>query len=130
MKWHKELFSDTKLDIAGKLRDYLVKVGTYTAPDWQDLGKLLRDFFDWYNKNKATMNPVELAARAHFKFEKIHPFGDGNGRIGRLITVNILKKNRYPLLIIEYKKRIHAFSNCHWVKNVMTRKKLLIKTKI
>jgi len=51
------------------------------------------------------MNPVELASRAHYKFEKIHPFGDGNGRIGRLIIAHVLKKNRFPLFIIEYKKR-------------------------
>ncbi|MBS3114618.1 Fic family protein [Candidatus Woesearchaeota archaeon] len=103
--WHKEVFADTKQDIAGKYRDYLVRVGGYIAPDWQEINNLIKDFFEWYNKNKAKLNPVELAARAHFKFEKIHPFGDGNGRIGRLIIAHVLRKNRYPLLIIEYKKR-------------------------
>ena len=105
LEWHKEIFFDTKPDIAGKLRDYLVKVGDYTAPDWQDLTKLLGQFFQWYGKSQKIMNPVELAARAHYKFEKIHPFGDGNGRIGRLIIAYILKKNNYPMLVIEYKKR-------------------------
>ncbi len=103
--WHKEIFSGTKADIAGKMRDYLVKVGGYTAPDWQDLTKLLAKFFRWYGKSQKIMNPVEFAARAHYKFEKLHPFGDGNGRIGRLIIAGILRKNNYPLLIIEYKKR-------------------------
>ena len=51
------------------------------------------------------MNPVELAGRTHFKFESIHPFGDGNGRIGRLIINHILWHSGYPMLIIEYKKR-------------------------
>ncbi len=105
LEWHKEIFFDTKLDIAGKLRDYLVRVGNYTAPDWQDLTKLLGQFFQWHGKSRKIMNPVELAARAHYKFEKIHPFGDGNGRIGRLIIAYILRKNSYPMLIIEYKKR-------------------------
>jgi len=105
LKWHKDLFQETKSDIAGKIRDYLVRVGSYLAPDWQDLDKLIREFFFWYNKNKKVMNPVELAARAHYKFEKIHPFGDGNGRVGRLIIAHILMKSNCPLLIVEYKKR-------------------------
>lgn len=105
LQWHREIFKDTKQDIAGKLRSYLVRVGNHVAPDWQDLGKLMREFFEWHNENKKTMNPVELAARAHYKFEKIHPFGDGNGRIGRLIIAYVLRRNKYPLLIIEHKKR-------------------------
>ncbi len=37
LQWHKELFSETKPDIAGNLRDYLVKDGTYKAPYWQNI---------------------------------------------------------------------------------------------
>ncbi len=103
LRWHKEIFSETKLDIAGKYRDYLVRVGNYIAPDWQDLNKLMNEIVIFMNKTK--INPVELAARAHYRFERIHPFGDGNGRIGRLIMNSILWHNGYPMLIIEYKKR-------------------------
>lgn len=105
LQWHKEIFFETKSDIAGKFRDYLVRVGDYRAPDWQDVNKLINEFFSWYKKSKKIMEPVELSARAHYKFEKIHPFGDGNGRVGRLIIVHMLRKNDYPLLIIEHKKR-------------------------
>ena len=94
LRWHKEIFSDTKQDIAGRFRDYLVRVGDYKAPDWQDINKLVKEFFEWLNKNKKALHTVEFAARAHYKFEKIHPFGDGNGRIGRLIIAYILRKNR------------------------------------
>ena len=113
LRWHKEIFSDTKQDIAGRFRDYIVRVGDYRAPDWQDVNKLMKEFFEWLNKNKKAVHAVELVARAHYKFEKIHPFGDGNGRIGRLIIAYILRKSDYPLLIIEYKKRksyYHALS--------------------
>ncbi len=104
LEWHKNIFGETKRDIAGKFRDYLVRIGPYLAPDWQDVENLMKDFVEFINKNKK-INPVELSARAHYRFEKIHPFGDGNGRIGRLISNKILWDNKYPMLIIEYKKR-------------------------
>ncbi len=109
LKWHKELFFETKEDIAGKYRDYLVRVGGYRAPDWQDVKKLMKEMIKWYKKNKKK-NPVELSAVMHYKFEKIHPFGDGNGRVGRLISNFILNKGNYPMLVIEYKKRKTYYS--------------------
>jgi len=106
LKWHKNLFGETKPDIAGKFRDYLVRVADYLAPDWQDVRLLMKKLIKFYEENKnKNMNPVELAARTHYQFEKIHPFGDGNGRIGRLIMNYILWHQDYPMLIIEYKKR-------------------------
>ena len=104
LEWHEKIFGATKSDIAGKFRDYLVRVGTYLAPDWQEVTKMMKELVDFIKKNKK-INPVELSARAHYKFEKIHPFGDGNGRIGRLLMNQILWHNDYPMLIIEYKKR-------------------------
>lgn len=104
LKWHRDIFGETKSDIAGKFRTYLVRIGSYLSPDWQDIEKLMRDLIRLIYQNKK-MNPVELAGRVHYRFEKIHPFGDGNGRIGRLLMNYILWHNNYPMLIIEYKKR-------------------------
>jgi Fic family protein len=104
LQWHQDVFGETKPDIAGKFRDYLVRVGPYLAPDWQDVENLMKSLIIFIDKNKK-MNPAELAGRAHYKFERIHPFGDGNGRIGRLLMNYILWINKYPMLIIEYKKR-------------------------
>lgn len=103
LKWHAGLFKDTKPDIAGVFRNYGVSVGTYLAPEWWKVPKLMREMINFSVKN--VFNPVELAARVHYRFEKIHPFGDGNGRVGRLIMNYILWKSDYPMLIIEYKKR-------------------------
>jgi Fic family protein len=103
--WHKAIFGDSKQDIAGEYRTYFVRVGDYLAPDWQDVKKLMNGLVDFVNSNEGKMNAVELAARAHYKFEKTHPFGDGNGRIGRLLMNQILWHEGYPMLIIEYKKR-------------------------
>lgn len=104
LKWHLEIFGETKKDIAGKYRDYFVRVGSYLAPDWQEVEKLMKGFIKFVKDNQK-MNAVELSGRVHYKFEKIHPFGDGNGRIGRLIMNYILWHAGYPMIIIEYKKR-------------------------
>ena len=109
LKWHKEIFGETKPDIAGKYRTYLVRVGNYIAPDWKEVIPRMNLLIEFINKSK--LNPVELSARAHYKFETIHPFGDGNGRIGRLLINYILWHSGYPMLIIEYKKRASYYKS-------------------
>src|SRR3989338_534547 len=110
LDWHKMLFSQTKPDIAGILRNYGVRVGDYKAPDWQDVDQLMKDLLVWYEKKHTLMHPIEFAGRAHYIFEKIHPFGDGNGRLGRLLIAFILYQNGFPLIIIEYKNRKSYYS--------------------
>ncbi|DAC71891.1 MAG TPA: hypothetical protein DSN98_07990 [Thermoplasmata archaeon] len=105
--WHKQLFQDTKPDTAGKIRQHPVGIsGSKFLPPYPiELDFLLRDFFDWYHKNKKTLHPVQLAGLAHLKFVTIHPFGDGNGRLSRLLMNSVLHKNGYPMLIIPYSQR-------------------------
>jgi Fic family protein len=105
--WHKQLFQDTKPDTAGKIRQHPVGIsGSKFLPQYpRELDFLLRDFFDWYHENKKTLHPVRLAGLAHLKFVTIHPFGDGNGRLSRLLMNYVLHKNGYPMLIIPYSQR-------------------------
>jgi Fic family protein len=109
LDWHKDLFHETKSDIAGKIRKYKVGISgsKYTPPLPVEIYPMLIDFFKWYNKNKnkEKLHPVELAALVHLKFVTIHPFGDGNGRISRLMMNFVLNKNGYPMFNIPYEGR-------------------------
>jgi Fic family protein len=66
---------------------------------------LLRQLIRWYNENRARYPTLILAAVVHNRFEGIHPFLDGNGRIGRLLIVNILIKHGLPPINIELMNR-------------------------
>ncbi len=59
----------------------------------------------WYESNKDSMHPLVLSALFHQKFERIHPFSDGNGRTGRMLAIYILMSHSYPPLIIQKKNR-------------------------
>lgn len=103
-EWHWKLFNKTKPDIAGKLRTYQVGIGDskFMPPAPVEVYPMLTEFFQWYNKNKNKLHPIELAALSHLKFVTIHPFGDGNGRVSRLIMNFILNRKKYPMLDIQY----------------------------
>ena len=105
--WHKNLFKDTKEDVAGRIRTHQVIISRskFIPPMPAELDFLLKEFFDWYNQNKNNLNPVELAALAHLKFVTIHPFSDGNGRISRLMMNFVLNKHGFPMLDIPYTNR-------------------------
>lgn len=104
IEWHWKLFNKTKVDMAGKIRKYQVAIrgSKFMPPSPIEVYPMLAEFFHWYNKNKNKLHPVELAAITHLKFVTIHPFGDGNGRISRLIMNFILNRKKYPMLDIPY----------------------------
>ncbi len=107
LHWHWELFHQTKPDIAGQIRKYQVTIGgsKFVPPSPVEVFPMLTEFFQWYNKNKNKLHPAELAAIAHLKFVSIHPFGDGNGRVSRLIMNFILSRKDYPMMDIPYTGR-------------------------
>ena len=67
--------------------------------------KLIKDMVSWYNKNKKKYPPIVLAVVVHNQFETIHPFADGNGRVGRLLLNNILIRHNKPPVNIELENR-------------------------
>lgn len=105
--WHRKLFIVTKPDIAEKIRTHGVAISgsRFVPPSPVEINPMIREFFSWYDKNKDRMHPVELSAMVHLKFVTIHPFGDGNGRISRLMMNFVLNRYSYPLLDIAYEDR-------------------------
>lgn len=83
----------------------------YASPEETPI--LMGELIDWYRdeEKKAELHPVALAALLHYKFVRIHPFDDGNGRIARLLMNYILLKHRLPPIIIKSSdKRNYLFA--------------------
>ena len=87
------------------LRKEKVVVGNMDVLAWQEISKELDKLLVWYKEATQKMYPPELAFLFYYKFERIHPFKDGNGRTGRLIMNKILKENRYHPIIVWNKRR-------------------------
>ncbi|NYZ75068.1 Fic family protein [Candidatus Micrarchaeota archaeon] len=107
LEWHHKLFSETKPDLAGKVRQHQVAIAgsRFMPPSPAEVPPLLGEFFKWYARSKDKTHPVELAALAHLKFVTIHPFADGNGRVSRLLMNFVLYRNGFPMLNIPYEGR-------------------------
>lgn len=60
----------------------------------------LEDIISWYYQNKIIN--LDIISEFHFRFEMIHPFQDGNGRIGRFLMLKQLLENDLPLFIISW----------------------------
>ncbi len=66
------------------------------TPPVSELARLLEDLLAY--ANQSNLDPISQAAVAHGQFEIIHPFADGNGRIGRVLVAWILTR-RLALLV-------------------------------
>jgi len=107
LKWHKTIFGETKPQFAGRIRDFEVRIGRskHIPPPPLEVRPMLIELLRWVQRRARVVHPVERAAKFHFRFESIHPFGDGNGRIGRLAMNMLLHEGGYPMLNIRYGKR-------------------------
>jgi Fic family protein len=73
---------------------------------------LMQDLIEWYREKKASSdtNSILLAAEFHYRFIRIHPFDDGNGRIARILMNFILMQYGYPPVIIKTEDKGNYFS--------------------
>lgn len=109
IKLHKLLVAGLNINIGYKKVDIIVN-NKPTTPAGQvrtEMSKLLT----WFKKaKKQKRHPLALAANFHQRFELIHPFEDGNGRVGRLIFNFILLRNGYPPILFLYQNRLRYFN--------------------
>lgn len=79
----------------------LINIINTSAPE--DVEKDLDELLEWYHNLKNIK--LEDIIDFHFRFERIHPFGDGNGRVGRMIMFKeCLKNNIMPFIVLDNDK--------------------------
>lgn len=104
---------------------------SYVPPPYERVPGLLRDLFEFMARDEG-ISPLVQCAAAHYQFEAIHPFADGNGRVGRLLVILLLYKKGVisdPLLYLsgyfdiykrQYVRRLLGVSkNSRWKDWVM-----------
>jgi Fic family protein len=107
LKLHKLIMKDIDLYTLGTFRRIEVAIlGSDTTPVpaifvEEEMDELL----NWHQKKKNKMHPVELATRFHVRFEAIHPFTDGNGRVGREIFNFMVTRKGFPAFNFHIKNR-------------------------
>lgn len=101
----KEGTLDTRKDwfIVGEYKKLPNEVGGLKTTEPKNVAKDMKKLLEWYESiEKVTINEI---IEFHAKFEKIHPFQDGNGRIGRIIAFKeCLKNNIVPFIILDKEK--------------------------
>jgi Fic family protein len=101
LSMHKTLLTDIDDKIAGRFRvgKEWVRVGNHLGANPQFVPTLMQELVDNFNHNKISYF-LDAVAHFHAEFETIHPFVDGNGRIGRvLINLQLLNLGFSPIII-------------------------------
>jgi Fic family protein len=85
----------------------------YASPE--ETPALMSDLIAWYRdeEQRGKLKVEELAALFHYRYIRIHPFEDGNGRIARLLVNYILLRNQYPMLVIRTDDRQNYLKTLH-----------------
>ncbi len=106
LKMHKLLTKDIDIHAGYKVvPNFLLGRDVKTTSPEQvpaEMGKII----EWYGQQKEKLHPLKLASQFHGRFEQIHPFEDGNGRVGRFLINAILIDSKYPPLIVRKSQRI------------------------
>ena len=99
----------------GVQTSYVIHAGRFEYASPEETPGLMSDLVDWYNKaeQEGKLSPVELAALFHYRYIRIHPFEDGNGRIARLMMNYILTRHDYPMVVVRSRKKSEYIEALH-----------------
>ena len=122
---HKTLMSFGQGDKAnpGNYRKQAVRVGNLVPPPPNEIPQLMQQLELFINVDE-TVPAIIRAGLAHVQFETIHPFLDGNGRIGRLLIVLMLIQDdilSQPIMYPSYYFKKHRMSYYHYLDQVRTK---------
>lgn len=108
---HQMLIGGIDDSIAGRFRvkgEY-VRVGTHIAPAPEHVERMIEDILVGYSSDLESYFTDKIA-KFHLDFETVHPFCDGNGRIGRVLMNLQLLKLGFPFVIIRDKEKQEYYS--------------------
>lgn len=127
---HKMLILNIDENIAGRFRKQHehVRVGTYIAPAPEHIEAMIEAVLLDYSSRHAEYF-LEKIARFHLEFEHIHPFYDGNGRIGRVLINYQLMQLGFPTIIIRDKEKVLYYKSFGEYRN-SNKKKTVIMEKV
>lgn len=110
LKLHKTLLTNIRDEIAGRFRSgkEWVRVGTHIGANPEFVNGFMHELVEKYNSDTDEYF-LDKIAYFHAEFENIHPFGDGNGRIGRLLTNEQLDMLGLPPIIIPNKSKFDEY---------------------
>lgn len=101
-KLHKILFDGIEPEVAGKYKMADNVVGNQTTTPYREVPGAMKEWVENVKKLRKKVYPPIFALESHLKFETIHPFHDGNGRIGRILLNRILLENSFmPVIFFE-----------------------------
>lgn len=103
---HQMLLGNIDEGIAGRFRkkDEYVRIGTFIAPAPEHIERMLEETLIEYSSGQ-TSYFLDKISKFHLQFETIHPFNDGNGRIGRVIICYQFLRLGFPNIIIRDKEK-------------------------
>lgn len=110
LKLHKTLLTNIRDEIAGRFRSgkEWVRVGIHIGANPEFVNGFMYELVEKYNSD-TDKHFLDKITYFHAEFENIHPFGDGNGRIGRLLTNEQLDLLGLPPIIIPNKSKFNEY---------------------